>query len=171
MPYEAIDHWSRLHERDDLSSVGQSGLSPAIDSWLYRILERNLRAFVDHHSLRRPPPDSAFEIGAGTGYWVGSWRAAGVARVDGCDLVPADVDRLQARHGTTGSFMVADITDGATLPRSTYDLVTSTNVLLHVIDDDSFERALRPLVERLGAGVAYRGVGVLDDRRSPVAVD
>ena len=31
--------------------------------------------------------------------------------------------------------------------------------------------SLSPLVERLGPGVAYRGVGVPDDRRAPVAVD
>ena len=31
--------------------------------------------------------------------------------------------------------------------------------------------SLAPLVERLGPGVAYRGVGVPDDRRAPVAVD
>jgi nucleotide sugar dehydrogenase len=31
--------------------------------------------------------------------------------------------------------------------------------------------SLSPLVERLGAGVAYRGVGVPDDRRAPVVVD
>jgi len=31
--------------------------------------------------------------------------------------------------------------------------------------------SLSPLLERLGAGVAYRGVGVPDDRRAPVVVD
>ena len=31
--------------------------------------------------------------------------------------------------------------------------------------------SLAPLVERLGPGVAYRGVGVPGDRRAPVAVD
>jgi hypothetical protein len=31
--------------------------------------------------------------------------------------------------------------------------------------------SLSTVVGRLGAGVAYRGVGVPDDRRAPVAVD
>ena len=46
MPYSATDYWSNLHTRDDLSAVGQSGLPPAINVWLYRILARNLRGFA-----------------------------------------------------------------------------------------------------------------------------
>jgi SAM-dependent methyltransferase len=152
MPYSASDYWSSLHARDDLSAVGQSGLSPSINAWLYRVLARNLRSFVGRHGLTKRPPATVFEIGAGTGYWVDVWRSIGARRVDGCDLVPAAVERLQERHGAAGTFTVADITDRATLPDTTYDLVTATNVLLHITADDAFDRALTNIAALVASG-------------------
>ncbi len=152
MPVSATDYWSALHERDDLSTVGQSGLSPDVNRWLYRTLARNLRAFLGRHGLIRRPPATVFEVGAGTGYWVDTWRSIGAERIDGCDLVPAAVDRLQARYGSSGSFVVADITDRATLPETRYDLVTCPNVLLHVIEDAPFERALENIAGLVAPG-------------------
>jgi SAM-dependent methyltransferase len=157
VPYSATDYWSELHERDDLSTVGQSGLPPAINAWLYRILARNLRSFVRRQRLVTPPPDRIFEVGSGTGEWIPFWRAQGVARIDGCDLVPIAVDRLNARYGSTGRFQVAEIgRPGPTdLPIDRrYPLVTIMNVLLHVTDDDRFERALHQVAELVEPGGA-----------------
>ena len=155
MPYSAIDYWSELHTRDDLTTVGQSGLPPEINRWLYRILARNLRAFVRRERLSPPPPERIFEVGSGTGEWIPFWRDLGVARIDGCDLVPAAVERLNMRWGDTGRFHVAEIgrpgpTDLPTDER--YPLVTIMNVLLHVTDDERFERALRQVAELVEPG-------------------
>lgn len=152
MPYSASDYWSNLHARDDLSAVGQSGLSPSINAWLYRVLARNMRSFVGRHGLVKRPPATVFEIGAGTGYWVDLWRSMGARRVDGCDLVPAAVERLQERYGDAGTFTVADITDDTTLPTAPYELVTVTNVLLHITADDAFERALTNIAGLVAPG-------------------
>ena len=51
MPYSAADYWSNLHQRDDLSAVGQSALPPGINTWLYRSLARNLRRFLAGEEL------------------------------------------------------------------------------------------------------------------------
>lgn len=142
MPYSPSDYWARLHARDDLSAVGQSALPPAINSWLYRALARNLRRFVRRHRLDRPAPSRVLDVGAGTGYWVRHWERMG-ARVDGVDLVPDAVKRLQERFGGPGArFWAADVAEPGSLGTERYDLVTCLNVLLHVTDDDAFERAL-----------------------------
>ncbi len=143
MSYDPRDHWSRLHARGDLSSVGQSGLPADLNTWLYRALERRVGWFVRRHDALAGVT-SAFDVGAGTGYWVRVWHDLRVPRVDGCDLVPEAVERLVAMFGERGDrFVAADI--GAAdsgLPAEPYDLVSVMNVLLHLTDDAAFERAL-----------------------------
>lgn len=153
MSYNPRDHWSRLHARGDLSSVGQSGLPADLNTWLYRALERRVRWFVRrHHALDRI--QAAFDVGAGTGYWVRVWHDLGVPRVDGCDLVPAAVERLEAEFGARGDrFVAADI--GAPdpgLPEGPYSFVSVMNVLLHLTHDDSFQRALTSVAGLVGPG-------------------
>lgn len=153
MAYDPRDHWSRLHARGDLSSVGQSGLSADLNAWLYRALERRVRWFVRrHHALDGVA--SVFDVGSGTGYWVQVWHNLGVARVDGCDLVPAAVERLETAFGSHGDrFVAADI--GAPdpgLPAGSYDLISVMNVLLHLTDDEAFRRALANVARLVDSG-------------------
>jgi SAM-dependent methyltransferase len=153
MPYDPRDYWSRLHARGDLSGVGQSGLSAELNTWLYRALERRVRWFIRrHHAL--DGVTSVFDVGAGTGYWVRVWHALGAPRVDGCDIVPAAVERLDAEFGTRGDrFVAADI--GALdpgLPAGPYDLVSVINVLLHLTDDEAFRRALTSIAALVAQG-------------------
>jgi 2-polyprenyl-3-methyl-5-hydroxy-6-metoxy-1,4-benzoquinol methylase len=153
MAYDPRDHWSRLHARGDLSSVGQSGLPADLNSWLYRALERRVRWFARRHQLLDGTA-RAFDVGAGTGYWVRVWHDLGVPRVDGCDLVPEAVDRLAATFGDRGDrFYAADI--GAPhggLPAERYELVSVMNVLLHLTDDAAFERGLGNLAALVAPG-------------------
>jgi SAM-dependent methyltransferase len=143
--YSPSDYWAELHRRDDLSAVGQSGLPTEINRWLYRILARNLRAFLRRHELLRPPPERVFDVGAGTGEWIPFWRSLGVGTIDGCDLVPDAVDRLNDRFGETGEFRQATLGNAGSAQLAdgrTYPLVAILNVLLHVTADDQFARAL-----------------------------
>jgi SAM-dependent methyltransferase len=153
MAYDPRDHWSRLHARGDLSSVGQSGLPADLNTWLYRALERRVRWFVRrHHAL--DGVTSVFDVGSGTGYWVRVWHDLGVPRVDGCDLVPAAVERLDAEFGARGDrFVASDIgAIEAGLPADPYDLVSVMNVLLHLTDDEAFRRALGNLAALVAPG-------------------
>lgn len=155
MPYEAKEYWSQLHDRGDLSSVGQSALSPALNAWIYRALEHRVRWFIRRHRVL-DSVTAAFDVGAGTGYWTRRWHDLGVTRVDGCDLVPAAVERLTTAFGPRGDrFIAADI--GAPDfpdPVEGYGLVSVMNVLLHITDDNAFRVALgnvASLVDRGGS--------------------
>ena len=153
MSYDPRDHWSRLHARGDLSSVGQSGLPADLNTWLYRALERRVRWFVRRHDVLGGVT-SAFDVGAGTGYWVRVWHDLGVPMVDGCDLVPEAVERLDAVFGKRGDrFVAADIgAPDSGLPTEPYGLVSVINVLLHLTDDAAFERALGNLAALVAPG-------------------
>jgi SAM-dependent methyltransferase len=154
--YDPTRYWGELHRRSDLSAVGQAALPPAINDWLYRILEGNLRRFLRRHKVAVDPGRQVvFDVGIGTGYWVRFWRSLGYARVDGCDLVPEAVGRADAEaraQGVVARFVVADVSDPAQLPAERYDLVSCMNVLLHVVDDATFERALGGIARLVGPG-------------------
>jgi hypothetical protein len=144
MSYQASEYWGDLHRRDDTSAVGQSGLPAEFNAWLYRILARNLARLLRRHGVLDPVPARMFEVGSGRGDWIDFWRQRGVRRVDGGDLVPQAVERLNQRFGTTGSFVVAEFGGDVppVTPEPVYPLVTVFNVLLHITDDALFERAL-----------------------------
>ncbi len=151
--YDPAAYWGGLHQRHDLSAVGQSGLPPEINAWLYRSLARTLRGFLRRNGVATPA--SAFDVGIGTGYWVRFWRSLGVAVVDGCDLVPEAVEAVgrEARAaGATGTFSTADIGVEGSLPKATYPVVSCMNVLLHLTDDAAFDRALAGIAGLVAPG-------------------
>jgi len=129
-------YWEGQHERGGLRSVGQSGLSEGLNRWLYRTGERTLTRFTREIDLNR-----IYEAGAGTGYWTSYWLARGAGRVDGCDLVPVAVERLNERFAGRGTFTVADLAGESPPATGSYPMVTAMNVLLHIRDEDAFDRA------------------------------
>src|SRR5207244_3027728 len=150
VPYTPSKYWSDLHVRRDLSAVGQSGLNSAMNQQLYRIWARNLRRFLKRNGVQRIGP-TAFEVGAGTGYWLPLWRELGAGRIDGCDLVPSAVDDLNSRFGPSGGFIVLDLGDEK-VGLDCYDFVACMDVLLHITDDAKFDRALANLARLVAPG-------------------
>ena len=140
-------YWRDLHDRQDLTAVGQSALPAGVNRWIYRSIRRNLGRFVRRHTLTATGSGRMVEIGVGTGYWLDFWQERGWT-VDGCDLVPAVVETLQQQH-PAGRFWAADVSSpkgvlvqSGGLAEAGYELVTATSVLLHVTADDAFDRAL-----------------------------
>jgi SAM-dependent methyltransferase len=153
MGYDPRSHWTRLHDRNDLSAVGQSGLSADLNHWLYRALEGRVRRYLRDRRVL-DGVTRAFDVGAGTGYWVRVWHDMGVPTVDGCDLVEAAAAALDARFGERGDrFVASDIgAPDAGLPEGPYGFVSVMNVLLHLVDDEPFERALANVAALVGPG-------------------
>jgi len=150
MPYSPSKYWSDLHVRGDLSAVGQSGLNTAMNQQLYRIWARNLRRFLKANGAQRID-GNAFEVGVGTGFWLPLWRELGALRVDGCDLVPSVVEKLNERFGATGNFSVADLS-GDAISAQTYKFVACMDVLLHVTDDAKFDHAVVNVAKLVAPG-------------------
>jgi SAM-dependent methyltransferase len=149
--YRPAEYWGRLHERGGLSAVGQSGLPPVMNHWLYRSWARSVERLADRFELPRPG-SRMYEVGAGTGYWLDVWRRRGIVSVDGCDLSDVAVTDLNERYGTLGRFSVADISEPDAIGRDVYDLVDCQNVLLHIVDDERFDRALETIARLVAPG-------------------
>lgn len=156
MRYSHTDYWRDLHQRSDLSSVGQSGLPGDVNKWIYRTHRRNLTRFARQHGLTSDGTGRVLEVGVGTGYWIDMWQSLGW-QVDGCDLVGAAVERLCAQRPGMRVWQ-ADVSDPAGLfahtdvPGEGYDLVTATNVLLHVTEPDAFKQALANVAAAVKVG-------------------
>lgn len=152
-PYDPNAYWARLHEESSLRAVGQSGLPVALNERLYAIARRNLLRFARRQHLFDPPPAHVFDAGAGTGYWTALWLSLGAGEVDGCDLAESAVERLRPLF--PGRFSVGDIADPGVIPDTgSYELVTALNVLLHIVDDERFEAAIRNLSAAVAPGGA-----------------
>ena len=157
MQYSHTQYWRDLHERADLSAVGQSSLPASINEWIYRTKARNLRRFARRHGLAAKVGGRMLEVGVGTGYWVPMWKKLGYS-VDGCDLVQVAADRVQRAH-PDGTFWRADVSSpegilagGGERAARGYDLVTVTEVLLHVTKDEDFRQALGNVVAAVKPG-------------------
>ncbi len=147
MNYDPRRYWGDLHREDTLRSVAHPGLPEEFNAWLYRIGDRNLDAFLRRHGVGTPA--TVFDAGAGNGYWVAYWTRRGARVVDGCDLVPDAVGRLNQRFD--GAFHVADLSDSGAITRR-YDLVSAMNVLLHITDDAAFGLAAQNIARAVAPG-------------------
>lgn len=136
------DYWNDLNRRGDLSGVGQSGLPPSMNRWLYKAKLRRVGEYIGRSSLQ---PRRVYDVGAGIGFWSSYWRSLG-ADVAGCDFAPEAVRRLQ----NIGAFELLDISDKT--PGGTYDLVWVADVLLHILDEARFRRALSHLAATVEPG-------------------
>jgi SAM-dependent methyltransferase len=152
VPYQPKAYWRTLHERGDLSAVGQSGLPATLNRWLYRSWARSVTRLAKRAGLPRAGT-RMYEVGAGTGYWVDHWRNLGVTRIDGCDLTEIAVETLNRRYADVGRFITADISELDPTAVGSYDFVDCHNVLLHITDEARFDQAL----ENIGRLVAPGG--------------
>jgi SAM-dependent methyltransferase len=116
-----------------------------MNRWFYVNWAHRLDKFVSKHDLK---PQTVFDVGAGTGFWVDWWLGHGAKSVAGCDLVPLAVDRLRERLGP--DFSVVDVSSEPIT--GTYELVSVMNVLLHVTASDAFAQALTNVASAVAHG-------------------
>jgi SAM-dependent methyltransferase len=156
--YEPGTFWANLLDADEsIRAVGHTGRPAAFNRYLYRALDDSVRRLLKDV----PVQGDVFDVGVGTGVWLELWRTLGAERLAGVDLTEAAVERARRRF-PDGEFVQADVAAGLPLAR-TFDLVSAMNVLLHVVEEERWEAALR----NLAGALKPDGVLVVMD---PVAV-
>lgn len=126
-------------------------LSRQFNAWRYRV-----RRSVFLRLARRLAPErgtlSVLDVGCGTGFYLRQWQALGVAAMAGLDISDWAVTQL-ARTYPHAAFYRADI-GGAnpSLPAQAFDVVTAMDVLVHLVDDASYLRALENVHRSLKPG-------------------
>jgi SAM-dependent methyltransferase len=150
--FDAKDYWeTRLGEHPGLSGVGNTCLGRSYIQWLYRVRRTVfLRLLASLQTDLRSA--EVFDVGTGTGFYLELWRQLGVSRLTGCDLTEIAVARLRSAL-PWARILRLDIGDD--LPKTEigcYDIVSAFDVLFHIVEEGSHERAIRNVCALLRPG-------------------
>jgi SAM-dependent methyltransferase len=105
------------------------------------------------------PGARVLDVGSGTGFYLGLWRALGAGSITGSDLTEVAVRRLAERHPDVDAVQLDIGEEAVELPAESFDAVSAMDVLFHITDDDRFARALVNIARLLRPG----GVLVFSD--------
>ncbi|MDF1527114.1 MAG: class I SAM-dependent methyltransferase [bacterium] len=142
--FDARAYWEkRLGEKFDVAGVGWESLGRPYNQWTYwakkKIFRRIAGSFFQH-----PANLKVLDIGSGTGFYIERWRELGLADITGCDITATAVENLRQKYPGI-EFERVDIgsdIDKRDISSNKYDIVSSFDVLYHIVEDDSFERAI-----------------------------
>jgi SAM-dependent methyltransferase len=150
-------YWEhRLSGRLDVSTVGHIALGIVYNEWLYRMRRQALACGLRRFHID-PRGARVAELGAGSGAWIPFWEEVGAHSYTGYDITEASVSGLSKRY-QQHRFIRADI--GRALPvTEPYDLVTTFDVLFHLVGDVEFETA----VGNIGRLLVPGGVAIVSD--------
>ncbi len=157
--FDPKDYWeSRLSKNYDLTGVGHFSLGTAYNTWLYRVRRRVFKRLLSRLHVE-VGDSSVLDIGSGTGFYIEQWKRNGAQSVAGADLTTVAVERLRQNHPAEDFFQL-DISSRA-LPNvgGPFDIISSFDVLFHIVDDRRYEQAIRNVHALLRPG----GVFVFSD--------
>jgi SAM-dependent methyltransferase len=118
---------------------------------LYRVRKRVFR-----RNVGRLPVDfsqaNVLDIGSGVGFYIERWKELGVKHITGADITQVVVQRLSHKYPDS-KFVQVDIGgDDAALEGYTFDIISTFDVLFHIVDDARFARAIQNIAARLKPG-------------------
>ena len=154
MAINPTDYWTRRHQaHDGLRSVGNIGCSEGYNRWLYRaklsVFRREARRF-----LAQPGQASVLDIGSGRGSVLEQWQRLGCRRIVASDFAGPAVTGLRRRFPDLD---VVELDIGKSLLpfREEFDAVSAIDVLYHLMDETSFNQALRNVFRALRPGGVF----------------
>jgi 2-polyprenyl-3-methyl-5-hydroxy-6-metoxy-1,4-benzoquinol methylase len=140
--FDPKSHWEKiLIENYGLQGTGYHTLGQNFNTWLYKI---KLKAFIktikslDIEDLSK---SDVLDVGSGTGFFINAWKNLGVKSVTGFDITSVAIQNLKLRF-PNDKFYQADISDTISDSKQLYDIVSSFDVLYHIVDDDRYRRAM-----------------------------
>lgn len=157
--YTLKDYWEeRLRKNFNLTGVGHQGLSAYYNACLYKrrleALESGCQRLGFHVSGAQ-----IFEVGCGTGFYTQYFFDNHAREYTGLDISNISIDVLKPQFPDY-NFICADITnfDFGEL-RQSFDIVFSSDVLFHIVDDRKFEQSIYNMQSLLRSG----GILIISD--------
>src|SRR5712691_3717049 len=147
-------YWEkRLLAHPDITGVGFLGLSLSFVEYQYHLRRYQVELILRHYGLTDLAGRSVLDIGSGTGIWLDFWHRHGASSVAGLDFAQPSTERLRKQF--TNDLIVQS--DVSVVPLSLpdtmhFDVVSAFDVLLHVVDPDSFRRAIANLAHHCKPG-------------------
>jgi SAM-dependent methyltransferase len=147
--YEPTKYWSTLlGEKYDDTGVAYPALSHSFNRAFHLALTRATLRTLNRHGLLERSPSRVLDVGSGSGVWIRFWTELGAREIVGLDLTEVAVERLRMRH-PKATFAQADVGDTSLPVEGVFDLVSVMSVLLHIVDDSRWRRALCNLADVL----------------------
>lgn len=152
MPFNAREYWeSRLGDNFGLGGVGRLNWGTRYNRWAYRVRRRVFIRLVrslnlDFGSVR------VLDIGAGTGFYVDCWQDLGVRSLTGIDLTDVAVNGLGKKYPESAFYRVDIGNDISAIQGTRYDVISCMDVLFHIVEHRSYQKALENVYSLLRPG-------------------
>jgi 2-polyprenyl-3-methyl-5-hydroxy-6-metoxy-1,4-benzoquinol methylase len=145
-------YWNeRLRQHWGPEGASSVYLGRQFNLWRYRVRRKVFRRLVRRMGLE-PANLAVLDVGSGTGFYVEQWQALGVKSLAGLDISDWAVEQLRQAYPNE-KFYRADISAlPSPLPVEAFDVITAMDVLVHVVDDAAYLRALNNLCQALKTG-------------------
>ena len=147
--YEPVGYWEKLlNDRPGLAGVADPSQAEFALARSYRVVRRNAFRLLRDHGLRRLDGCHVLDVGSGSGYWLSTWHESGARSVTGIELTSVGSERLRRTHGYA-TVLQCDVGAETFDLAGKFDLISAMSVMLHIVDDAAFRRALGRLAEAL----------------------
>lgn len=143
--FDASTYWQQRVGADaDISVVGHRAMGKAYNGEIYARRIEAFESMLERHVNKPPALLRVLDIGCGSGFYAGFWKARGVREYVGLDISSRTIERL-AESYPGYKFVNADITE--TLPDTLdccepFNVITIFDVLYHVIEDRGMRAAI-----------------------------
>ena len=147
-------YWEqRLRTHPGITGVGYLGFSPKFLEHQYLSRMHQIELALRHYGLASLAGRSVLDIGSGTGIWLNFWHQHGADHAVGLDFAQPSVDSLKTQF-PDDLIVQADVSvTPLPLPDTTrFDIISAFDILLHIVDSDSFQRTVANLAHHSAPG-------------------
>ncbi len=121
------------------------------NEWRYRVRRRVFRRVV--RGLALPMGSlSVLDVGSGTGFYLDEWQALGVTSLAGLDISDRAIANLEPAYPRISFYRASIGETDSPLPIQAFDVVNAIDVLTHLVDETTYQRALENIHRSLKPG-------------------
>lgn len=149
MNFDHGAYWDyRYGMKFNIEASGYMGLGTIYNKYLYKSRLDILRNLVGNLYGSLQGKD-VLELGPGTGVFTEFFREEDIKSYYGIEISRKAVDWLSKRYKIF-NFKIGDVSELNNYPKhSKFDLIFASDVLLHLTNNDSFEKAIRNISDKL----------------------
>ena len=151
--YQPQQYWEkRLSTNSNLRGVGCLRFGKLYNTLLYKAKSRVLNKVISREDLEIKGK-TICDVGSGTGFFVSFYLAKGAKKIVGVDITEESIRGLKTKYPKE-VFVREDISSTELLAKiaDKFEVINVFDILYHIKDDNSFEKAINNLSKLLENG-------------------